>query len=715
MGKKDLTSSATVTYTAGSSDEKLTETVDEQTIAYGEASMTAKLTSSAKGGAIGETVKLTLELKNTGTVDYTDIRVTDPALGDVFTDQSLPAGETLTLEKDITLEATADYKFTVIAADSTGTETQVDVDSLTLTVVDPTQIVHLTLVAAADRTEVYSQPGTVRFTLTITNDSAVEAKDVKITEANTTLYTFASIPAGATRSLTRDASLSMGGKYQFTASTADALGTAVTFDSNEIQIAFSVPTPAPATPTPAAQPTVEPTYAAIPYVPISDPSVGTAPKLIRVFFYPLMIVSGILLIIAAVLLLIATKKRMDEKHASDAALDHLDRAKRRDYIAPNEEAESAPKAGTPAPADAAPGADAAVSAPSEPDAITEEELPHMKYVRNAYQHAGNAREADPEALLAEDAPPAGEPEAPTPDNRAEIYGRPREAEPPPAARDGRTQPETKATLAEELRAYRERDDTSMSRSVRTGGTARGRAARRQRRRGQKRRTLPAAARTTARNNAADTGSNARESFLRAFCACFSRKSCIISESRGRMITVCSKVFRRKRSVFSSICASITKPLSLTRTGTNTNNMCASLLCLHRGDGPRGGQSPRIWSCGPPNAWRASGGTPVSAGTNRRIATICGFCSAAPVRCGTRRPCTGSSWRRSGWNGGWAFGGTTGPPWTCFANACGKTRRGEGRAARGEGARQGPGALRRPLQPHGRAGRASAGAQGDLPA
>jgi hypothetical protein len=62
-------------------------------------------------------------------------------------------------------------------------------------------------------------------------------------------------------------------------------------------------------------------------------------------------------------------------------------------------------------------------------------------------------------LLAEDAPPAGEPEAPTPDNRAEIYGRPREAEPPaPPPETEEPQPETKATLAEELRAYRERDE-----------------------------------------------------------------------------------------------------------------------------------------------------------------------------------------------------------------------------------------------------------------
>ena len=61
MGTKDLTSAATVTYTANGVQQ--TETVDEQVIQYGEPAMTTKLTSSALGVAINGTVTLTLELK----------------------------------------------------------------------------------------------------------------------------------------------------------------------------------------------------------------------------------------------------------------------------------------------------------------------------------------------------------------------------------------------------------------------------------------------------------------------------------------------------------------------------------------------------------------------------------------------------------------------------------------------------------------------------
>lgn len=383
MGKKNLTSSATITYTSGDSTEKKTQKVDEQVILYGEAAMTAKLTSSAKGVTTNGTVKLTLELKNSGTVNYADIRVNDKTLGDVFTNQQIAAGATLKLEKEITLTKTTEYQFTITAIDNTGTTVSLNTDPLTVIAVDPNKIVHLTLVAAADRTEVYSQPGTVRFTLTIQNDSEVDATDVAIYEAKTKINTFDTIPAGQTRSMTRDAALSMAGKYQFSAVTVDALNTTSTFLSNEIQIAFSIPTPTPVV-TAAAEPTPEPTYAKLTYPPISNPGVGSTPKLIRAFFYPLLWVSAILLIGAVIVLLIATRKRMTEKKASEAALDHLERVKRRDYVAPVEEAQEAPTLEIDKTKEEAPSEGIENT---EPESISEQELPHMKYVRNAYQHA----------------------------------------------------------------------------------------------------------------------------------------------------------------------------------------------------------------------------------------------------------------------------------------------------------------------------------------
>ena len=388
MGKKDLTSAATITYTVGDDKAKQTQHVGEQKITYGEAALTALLTSSAPGVQINGTVTLKLVLKNSGSVDYTDIRVTDATLGDVFTNQELAAGASLTLEKEITLTQSTDYQFTVAAIDNTGTEVSLLSDAITVQAVDPNKMVQLNVIAAADHTEVYTQPGIVRFTVTVENIGEVDATDVTLYHGGVRIYTFPTIPAGESRKLTRDAALSMAGKYQFTAVSVDAMKISNTFVSNEIQIAFSVPTPAPATATPPLVPTNVPTYAAVTVPPISHASVGTVPKMIRTVFYPLMIISIILLAGSLVLLGFATKKRHEQKRASELALDHLDRAKRRDYATPGDEpqADTAVPEAKPTPKEAARPAATTAAEPGD-----DVELPHMKYVRNAQQRGNGTK------------------------------------------------------------------------------------------------------------------------------------------------------------------------------------------------------------------------------------------------------------------------------------------------------------------------------------
>ncbi|MCI5957003.1 MAG: hypothetical protein MRZ54_08465 [Clostridiales bacterium] len=378
MGKKDLTSGAKITYKAETLKKAKTYTVENQKIAYGEPKLEAKLSSSAKGVTVNGTITLTLELKNTGSVDYGDMRVTDPTLGDVFTNQELKAGKTLKLEKVITVPATADYQFTVTATDATGTETSVATDAVTVTAVAPEDALHLTVSAVADRTEVFEQPGHVRFTVEVFNDSQVEAKNVQVSHGDTKIYTFESIPAGEKRSLSRDTALSMAGKYRFTVTAEDPLETSSTFQSNEIQVAFSVPTPAPATPTPAPDPTPEPTFSPATVPPITDSSVGRVPKTIQNVLLAVSIVSGVLLAASCVLLAIATKRRADQKKASEAAIDQLERAKRRDYVTPAEEEEA------PEPAEEE---EPVINSTALDEDLTEEdfELPHMKYARSAAQ------------------------------------------------------------------------------------------------------------------------------------------------------------------------------------------------------------------------------------------------------------------------------------------------------------------------------------------
>ena len=337
MGKKDLTSSAQITYKAEGSSKEQTHTVEEKVIPFAETNLTATLSSSTKGVVSGGTLTLTLELKNKGSADMSDIRVTDAILGDVFTNQKVDAGKTLTLEKEITLTETSEYQFVVNAIDATGTEVSTASNTLSVTAINPEDALHLTLTAVPDRTEVYNDPAGVRFTVTITNDSKVDASNVKISHGYVDLYTFESIKAGETRTLSRDTVLSTSGKFQFTATAQDPLENESSFQSNEMQIAVYEPTPVPATPTPPPVPTAEPTFVPATWAPIHHESIGTIPKLIQKVLLPALIVAGILLLGSSGLLVVATKKRMENKKASDAAFDHLERARRRDYTVVNPE------------------------------------------------------------------------------------------------------------------------------------------------------------------------------------------------------------------------------------------------------------------------------------------------------------------------------------------------------------------------------------------
>lgn len=380
MGKKDLTSGATITYKSETQSKAKTYTVEKQTIRYGKPELQATLTASSKGVVENGTVTLKLTLKNDGSVDYSDIRVTDEALGDVFTNQELKAGKKMELTKEVTVPETMNYLFTVTATDETGSETSIATDAVTVTAVDPSDALEMQVLATPDRTEVFEQPGRVRFTIEVANTSRVEAKKVKISHGKTELYTFDSIPAGETRSISRDFALSMAGKYRFTVTAEDPLENSLTFESNETQIAFSVPTPAPVTPTPVPAPTPEPTFAAATIPPITDASVGTMPKLIQRVLMPVTIVAGVLLIACAVLLLIATKRRHDQKKASEAALDQLERAKRRDYVSPAEDEPQEELQEEATGADEQPLVDSDAFAQEDGETF---ELPHLKYARNA--------------------------------------------------------------------------------------------------------------------------------------------------------------------------------------------------------------------------------------------------------------------------------------------------------------------------------------------
>jgi len=254
MGTKDIASQATVTYKAGSKTE--TEKIDKATIKYGEVKLSATLTANKKGGNPGDTAVLTLKLKNTGKADYEHITVTDPVLGEVFTGQSVAAGKTLELTKEVTITETMGYLFTVTGQDASGSSVETATGRVEVIAVSPDQAINLDVALSAEGGEtVPTIPAVVRFRLAVTNNSSVEVKNVKVKSLDVELYEFASIQPGETREFVRDVQVSMAGQFRFDAYADNQLGETQTFPSNILRIEHVVPT---AAPTPEPIPTPEP-------------------------------------------------------------------------------------------------------------------------------------------------------------------------------------------------------------------------------------------------------------------------------------------------------------------------------------------------------------------------------------------------------------------------------------------------------------------------
>ncbi len=323
MGGKDLTSAATITYKANG--KTFNTKVEAATVKYGEVKLSASLEADKKGGAPGDTVKVTLTLKNSGNVDFKNVTVSDVLLGTVFSNEYVAAGKSLTLTKDITLTRTTDLLFTVSAEDETGGRVETATGAVHVICMDPTQQVVLNIETTADRDTVYKIPGTVRFTITVTNGSAVEVKNVTVKAVDTTVYTIESMEPGASLTFARDMDISMAGTFQFTASCKDVLNQTQTFTSNSVQVGYALPTPVP-----TEAPLVTPPAPRMEPMPTEQPEpewLGTAETIAEKAKWILAGVGGVMLL----LLLIGAIRRGHSKSQSKRAMDHLEGAVYRDY------------------------------------------------------------------------------------------------------------------------------------------------------------------------------------------------------------------------------------------------------------------------------------------------------------------------------------------------------------------------------------------------
>ena len=324
MAKKDLTSSATITYRAGSNTGTITK--EESVIKYGDIKLTATLKADKKGGVAGDTVKFTLTLKNTGSADYSNVSVSDAVLGEIFSGTSVPANKTVTLEKEITITGSQSYQFVISGQDVSGASIETATERVSIVEIDPSKAISLTVEASSDREVVYALPGVVRFKVKVTNNGQNDVENVSVSAAGgVTLYQFDVIKAGQTREFVRDASISLGGQFRFDATVKDELEETQTFNSNIVMIAYEMPTPVP-TDIPIVTPPA-PVYEEMPTRDDLPGYVSTVEKIISVLNHAFLILAGV----CGALLLIGGVRRLQANHR---AKDHLERSSARVYDMP---------------------------------------------------------------------------------------------------------------------------------------------------------------------------------------------------------------------------------------------------------------------------------------------------------------------------------------------------------------------------------------------
>ena len=181
--------------------------------------------------------------------------------------------------------------------------------------------------AKADRDVVYKIPGTVRFSFTVNNESAVPVKNVAVKAVDVELYRFEEIPAGGTVSFIRDVDISTKGTFQFTATCRDQLDQVLSFNSNQVFIDHADPTP---------EPTEVPMATPLAPVILPDPTNQPEPEWLNQVESLAEGIKWILAGIAAVLLvllLIGAVRRGKSRSESKKAMDHLEGGTYRDYSA----------------------------------------------------------------------------------------------------------------------------------------------------------------------------------------------------------------------------------------------------------------------------------------------------------------------------------------------------------------------------------------------
>ena len=332
MGDEAVTFKPKVTYRADGSDRVLTiGTMAQETIEVAEGDLELELVGGENvvGAMPGDKATLTLTMRNTGNITYSNIQITDSVLGEIESGLELGPGEEKTVQREFTVQESADHAFTVTAVSSAGGEIEHTSNKVSVVALDLERAVNLEVSAEAGQTVIREKPAVVAFAVTVKNIGEVDAQNVELYQGDTLVATIDSIPAGEEARVVKEYSVSMEGTFQFTAVSYMEVEQQEEplqqrFDSPEVVLAYVETTPEPVTPPPTLAPevTVEP-------VATEAPETGASAGMVALY-----VLAGVLgvALLAVLGLMIAARLRGEGSPAA-AAVDGFERGGSRSYTA----------------------------------------------------------------------------------------------------------------------------------------------------------------------------------------------------------------------------------------------------------------------------------------------------------------------------------------------------------------------------------------------
>lgn len=321
----DLESHPNITYKKEGDKKLFKATLESAIIPAAKPKFKSTLTVDKNMINIGETVVLTLTMQNDGNVSYSNIKVKDAKLGEVFTGLNVPARQTVTQTKEVTVMQSESYQFELHLEDNTGKSQDEKTEAVKISAYDPAKMIRLNVELSADYTSIPTLPGTVKFSVIVTNNSDFAVEGIRLAHGETTIHSIGKLEPGQSINITRDYLISREGRYQFTASVRDSQKNIQEFKSNEMEISYI-----PATPKPTAEP-----LASVPplvtLTPVPEAVVEQSGGQMRNTIYMATLGVAVIFTLVFLLFIASTVVRIKRRVQSKSAYDHFELGQKRDF------------------------------------------------------------------------------------------------------------------------------------------------------------------------------------------------------------------------------------------------------------------------------------------------------------------------------------------------------------------------------------------------